>query len=64
MKGKGKGMAYSGGKSRVGKKGVTHGHHTIPSQIQTMAEASKKLGLHYGPEGKEGLKSKGGYASC
>lgn len=51
MKGKGKGMAYHGGKSRVGKKNVTPQFHVSPSMIQTLAGSSKNAGMGYCPPG-------------
>lgn len=47
---KGKGMGYSGGKSRVGKKSTAQ-FSREPRKFQTRTESSKSMGFHYKPEG-------------
>ena len=44
---KGKGMAYHGGKARVGKSGLKH-FSREPKSVQTRTESSKRMGINYG----------------
>lgn len=49
---KGKGMGYSGGKARFGKKlKESYVHCDSPEDVQTKTESSKNMNIGYNPEG-------------
>lgn len=49
---KGKGMAYHGGKARVGKTvRDSKVHCSSPEDVQTKTESSKSMGFGYTPQG-------------
>lgn len=52
IKGKGKGMAYHGGKANTGSSlKELNKHCSSPSDVQTKTESSKSMGYGYSPEG-------------